>query len=133
MSILVVNTTNISVPSHHSFLPNAITIKTSNSSLFIQIQPENINTPLGYFIWIKYGSTPYYNQTYQNYDELKGFCARDLKSDNIDTYYQFFSSYGTNNSLNINVLVGFGIREMNNEENITYCTNSSYVNATLTP
>ena len=142
-----VNTSNLTLKENSPFLANGLNINAMNTSVFIQIKPAD---NCSYFIWVKYGDTPVSNDTYDNFDELKGFCPRgksnrisisndshcfelffikDLKNESNQSYYQFFSNYPKNNQFK--GFVGFGIREMSSNEFDLYCAYNT--NATRTP
>ncbi len=141
---------NYITSSTHRILPQNATLKAYNASLFLQLRPNS--TTVGYFMWVKLGSMPYFNSSNSDYDFSRGFCpntgkinsyqvykikfsffntfiSKDLKTQYNDTFYQMAL-----NSTQVNGFrgfVGFGIREMNTDEYSFYCQNN--INITRVP
>ncbi|CAF0876239.1 unnamed protein product, partial [Brachionus calyciflorus] len=106
-----VNTSNLTLNSNMTFLPNGLTITSVNTSVFIQIEPYFYD--IGYFVWYKLGLTPVFNDT------SKGFCPEDMKKVRGETYYQMSINQSEINGFK--GFIGLGIREMTQEEFNLYC------------
>jgi len=71
-----VNATSIGFLSGAYFLQNSFTIKSSNSSIHIEIKP--LNMELGYLLVLKYGYMPIVNSTNADYSSFKLFCPSKI-------------------------------------------------------
>ena len=69
-----INATNETLKNSNFFLPNNFNITSTNSSVHLQLKPENRN--LAYFVSIKFNGTPVWNQTHQSFNNSRLFCPQ---------------------------------------------------------
>ena len=109
--INVVNTSSLNVSSAkyqiiNSFLVNGFNLSNGNSSMHIQIKPQNT---LSFIALVKFGDNPVFNSNY--YDLMSLFCPNDLVSQGNDSFYLMFANmsqlYARNGSY-----VGLAIAEI---------------------
>jgi hypothetical protein len=145
-----VNVSEIEISTEKNLLPNGLNMTMNNSSMLIHLKP--ISTLIGYFIFVKIGQTPVWNQTHKIYDKLAGFCPNgyffitfkqfklinldfkrvillllEMVSQLNDEFYELFV-----NPVELKGqkgFIGFGIREMSSIEFSTYC---SSINSSIT-
>lgn len=126
------NVKNMSLKSSQQVMPILVDMNASNSSLHVQLKPNNTN--IGYLFLVKFGSTPLLNSTYSSYDHWKIFCPYSsdfyqLNSTNssnstvIDYYYLFFLDMDQVD--NYKGFVGYGIRELTSNEILEYCVRNN--------
>lgn len=113
-------TSNLTSNYTYPFLMNKITVNPdANPALFIHIKPNNTNqfNFFGYVLWIRYGA----QLNLKNYDDVKVFCPDDLTTQLNETFYLYFSD-----SIKSKSYVIYGIRELIENEFLTYCVNKNY-------
>ena len=96
--------------------------KVVNLSATLNLKPKN-NARLSYLLAVRLGNSPLLNPTSQIYDHFEVFCPSSLKSDSTDT---FFYSYVF--AMRRSKYISFGIRELTESENLTYCVNGQSTN-----
>lgn len=67
-----VNATNITAAKSSPFIPNSIWIKQANSSIFVQIKPDDKD--VGYIFLTKFESTPRFNSSFRDIDSIHFYC-----------------------------------------------------------
>ncbi|CAF3751894.1 unnamed protein product, partial [Rotaria sp. Silwood1] len=126
-SMILQNVTSINNTAHNQlFYFNYINI-TNNLSVSIHFEVHPLNISLGYLFIYKFDQTPLLNSSINPIDRWTLFCPSiDLTNENL---YKYFIN--NQQTLGHQSLI-FGLRELNSEELIEFCSNSSYVNPPIT-
>jgi hypothetical protein len=73
-----VNATGLKLPNGFKLMPSALTIKSNNASIHLNIRKISPNIIVGYLILVKFGDTPFVNSSVSKYDDWKLLCPSGI-------------------------------------------------------
>jgi hypothetical protein len=112
---------------------NGFKLTGTNSSLHVQIKPDNLNPSIismvGYLFLLKFGDNPVLSSTTKYFDEWSIYCpSTDLIPEYNESYYLFFMNMTRVNSFN--GYVGYSLRELNSTQlSMINCSNKTDISA----
>ena len=109
---LTLNSSLISSKLINGFIVSGFNLNGSNSSIHIQIKPNNKST--SYLTMLKFGDNPNLQLNNKYYDLLNLYCPNDLIIEQNDSFYLIFANMSKVNSFK--GYIGFSIIEINSNE-----------------
>jgi polycystin 1L2 len=126
------NATETVINNDDPFMPMVFTNMSVNSSVHIEIKPES--EEVGYLVLFKFGETPKQKKNSDNADSVQLFCPPRLSNNFLGDYRWYTDSDGNlfpyfvfvlpmhRKSTKRDKTVGYGIRELTQDEMDLYCT-----------